>query len=102
MQLAFPGLDRWLFVWKPSGVALVDPGGGAALNSVFSRAPRRPYSTATAGESSPPLGPWFAPPRSDDRRDRVCSNGSRTGVASAASGIEHQGRSILRTRPRCL
>jgi hypothetical protein len=56
--------------------------------------------TATT-PTSPPLGRWFAPPRSDDRRDRGCSSASRTGVVSAASGTEHRGRSIRRTRLRC-
>jgi hypothetical protein len=44
--------------------------------------------------TSPPLGGWFAQPQSDGSRDRGWSNGSRTGAAWAASGIEHPGRSI--------
>ena len=70
--------------------------------SAFTRTPRRAYSMASERATSPPLGPWFAPLRSDDRRDRGCSNASRTGAVSAASGIQHPGRSIRRTRPRCL
>ena len=70
--------------------------------SAFTRTPRRTYSTASARATSPPQGPWFAPLRSDDRRDRGCSSASRTGAVSAALGIEHPGRSTRRTRPRCL
>ena len=58
--------------------------------------------TASERATSHHLGPWFAPLRSDDRRDRGCSSASRTGAVSAASGIQHPWRSIRRTRPRCL
>src|SRR5208283_3855877 len=70
--------------------------------SAFTRTPRRAYSMASERATSHPLGPWFAPLRSDDRRDRGCSSASRTGAVSAASGIQRPGRSIRRTRPRCL
>jgi len=38
------------------------------LNSAFTRAPRRPYSTASQRATSRPPGPWFALLRSDDVR----------------------------------
>ena len=46
-----------------------------------------PLTSWTASEraSSHPLGPWFAPLRSDDRRDRGCSSASRTGRSDSAS-----------------
>jgi hypothetical protein len=71
-------------------------------SKAFTRTPRRAYSTASERATSHPLGPWFAPLRSDDHRDRGCSSASRTGAVSAASGIQHPGRSIRRTRRRCL
>ena len=73
-----------------------------ARRSIKATGPLRPMvGPFRTTPTSPPRGRWFAPPRSDDRRDRGCSNGSRTGAASVASGIGRPGRSIRRTRPRC-
>src|SRR5690349_14137539 len=36
--------------------------------SAFTRTHRRAYSTASEPATSHPVGPWFAPLRSDDRR----------------------------------
>ena len=58
--------------------------------SAFTRIPRRTYSTANERVANPPLGPWFAPLRSDDRRDRGCSNGSRTGAGDATRSRPRQ------------
>ena len=81
-------------------------GAGAARSHAASVRPLgragAPLPEVNARATSPALGPWFAPLRSDDRRDRGCSNGSHTGGVSAGSGIEHPGRSNRRTRPRCL
>jgi hypothetical protein len=48
----------------------------------FTRTPLRAYSTASERATSHRLGPWFAPLRSGDRRDRAYSNASRTGAVS--------------------
>jgi hypothetical protein len=79
------------------GLAAVD-GRDLAVIPAFTGTPRRAYSMASERATSPPLGPWSAPLRSDDRRDRGCSNASRTGAVSAASGIEHQFPAALAAR----
>ena len=43
----------------------------------LTRAAQWRYSMASDRASSPPEGPWFGPLRSDGRRDRGRSNGSR-------------------------
>jgi pimeloyl-ACP methyl ester carboxylesterase len=56
----------------------------------------------TIGQAtSPPSGRWSAPLRSGNRRDRGCSNGSRTGAVSAGSGTGRPGRSRWHTPPGC-
>ena len=54
------------------------------MSSAITRTRRQACSMASERASSHPLGPWFDQLRSDDRRDRGCSNGSHTGAAWAA------------------
>ena len=81
-------------------------GAGAARSHAASVRPLgragAPLPEVNARATSPALGPWFAPLRSDDRRDRGCSNGSHTGGVSARQELSTPGAPNRRTRPRCL